>query len=321
MKVAPSVADSSVLFRSRVVFVSGKGGTGKTTVCSAIARLAAAQGRRVVLAELDSQRPSLTSIFGTEPVYAPREVAKNLWISNVLWVEALDDWLADIVSMPRVVRLITHNRVVSVFLDATPGARDLIVLMRVLRLAEQFDLVVVDMPASGNAVAMLSVALTAARLFDVGPIRRCADELLALYRRPDTAMTLVALPEEMVVNETVETGRRVKDELGGLKLPLVILNRATQPTLTQPESTLIDALVARDLPGLAGEVVGAGAWERDLEQSTADALERLGAEANLPVLTLPVLARGEGAAKVVHQLTAAIARAARTRVDLVGVAS
>lgn len=320
MTKSPGV-DSSVLFRSRVVFVSGKGGTGKTTLCAAIARLGAAQGRRVVLTELDNQRPSLTSIFGTPPPYEPLEVSKNLWISNAQWVDALDDWLADIVSMPRVVRLITHNRVVSLFLEATPGARDLVVLMRVLRLAEKFDLVVVDLPASGNAVAMLSVAVTAHRLFDAGPIRRCAEELLALFRRPDTVMTLVALPEDMVVTETIETSRKVREDLGGLRLPLVLLNRSTPPSLSEAESALLDSLDGMDLPGLAGEVVGAGTWERDLERGTAEAVARLAEEPDLPVLRLPTLARGEGAAKVVAQLTAAIARASRARVDLVGVVS
>lgn len=319
--MAGPTADSSVLFRSRVLFMTGKGGTGKTTVCAAIARLAAAQGRRVLLCELDNQRPSLTGIFGKRPTYQPVEVAPNLSICNVEWVDALDDWLADIVSMPRVVRLITHNRVVSVFLEATPGARDLVVLMRLLRLADKYDLLVVDMAASGNAVAMLSVAVTAHRLFEVGPIRRCAEELLALYRRPDTIMSLIALPEEMVVNETVETTQKVRNELGGLRLPLVLLNRATAPSLSPEEGSLLDALAARGLEGLGGEVVGAGLWERDLERATAEATSRLDAELSVPVLTLPVLARGEGASRVVAQLTAALARAARTRVDLVGEAS
>lgn len=310
--------DSSVLFRSRVLFVSGKGGTGKTTLCAAITKLAASQGRRALLVELDNQRPSLTSVFGVKPVHTPREIAAGLSIANIEWVPALDDWLTDIVSAARLVRLITHNRMVSLFLEATPGARDLVVLMRVLRLAEKYDLVVVDMPASGNAVAMLSVAVTARRLFDVGPIRRCADELLALYRRPDTTMALISLPEEMVVNETIETAKKVRTDLGGLKLPLVLLNRATPPTLTEAESALLDTLAARELSPLAAEVVGAGTWERNLERGTEDALTRLRDELDLPVLVLPVLARGEGASRVVAQLTAALARSSRARVDLVG---
>jgi hypothetical protein len=125
----------------------------------------------------------------------------------------------------------------------------------------------------------------------------------------------------MVVNETVETTQKVRNELGGLRLPLVLLNRATAPSLSPEEGSLLDSLAARGMEGLAGEVVGAGLWERDLERATAEATGRLDAELSVPVLTLPVLARGEGASRVVAQLTAALARAARTRVDLVGEAS
>ena len=94
-------ADSAVLFRSRVLFVSGKGGTGKTSVAAAVGRLAAAQGRRTLVLELDNQRPSLTSIFGVRPGYTPTEVSRNLSIANVIWEEALGDWLEDIVKIGR----------------------------------------------------------------------------------------------------------------------------------------------------------------------------------------------------------------------------
>jgi anion-transporting ArsA/GET3 family ATPase len=311
-------ADSSVLYRSRVLFVSGKGGTGKTSVAAAIGRLAAAQGRKTLVLELDNQRPSLTSIFGVRPTYAPVEAKKNLFIANVEWVDALGDWLEAIVSLPRVVRLIMKNRMISVFLEATPGARDLVVLWRVMALARSYDLVVVDMPASGNAVAMLSVAHTARRLFDSGPIRRCAEDLVNLYGQPDTRLVLVALPEEMVVNETVETTRRVLTDLAPVRVPLVVLNRATPPSLSQAEISLLDRLLAEPSDGLAAEVLGAGRWETQLEAATADALTRLAGELELPVLVLPVLARGEGAARVVSQLTAAMGRASSVPVDLRG---
>ncbi|MFZ5479882.1 MAG: ArsA family ATPase [Myxococcota bacterium] len=314
--MAAAAADSSLLFRSRLLLVSGKGGTGKTTVSAAVGRLAAAQGRRTLVVELDNQRPSLTGIFGAAPAYEPVQVDKNLSISNVTWHEALDDWLKDIVGVPRVVRLIVRNRVVGVFLEATPGARDLVVLSRLVALAKGYDLVVADMPASGNAVAMLSVAHTARRLFEAGPIRRCAEDLVALYARPDTRLVLVGLPEEMVVNETIETARKVRADLDPLRVPMILLNRSTTPTLSQSEADLLAQLQTLPLEGLAAEVVGAGRWEAALEAATGESLERLGKELDIPVLALPVLARGEGAAKVVQQLTAAVARASSKPVDL-----
>lgn len=311
-------ADSAQLFRARVLFVSGKGGTGKTAVAAAVGRLAAAQGRKTLIVELDNQRPSLTGIFGVKPGWPAVEVSRNLSIANIEWLTALGDWLEEIVSLSRVVRLIMKNHIVSVFLEATPGARDLVVLWRVMALARSYDLVVVDMPASGNATAMLSVAHTARRLFEAGPIRRVADDLLNLYAQAETRMVLVALPEEMVVNETIETTRKVRADLAPLRVPLVVLNRATPPSLTDAEKAILEKLLAEPTEGFAREVVEAGRWEAELEQSTADALARLREALQVPVLVLPVLARGEGALRVVGQLTAALARNSSVPVDLRG---
>ncbi len=313
-------ADSSVLFRSRVLFLTGKGGTGKTTLACAIAKLAAAQGRRTLLCELDSQRPSFTAIFGCVPTYQPTVVAPNLSICNVEWMPALDDWLADLVGAGRIVRMIMKNRMISIFLEATPGARDLMLLHRVAKLATQYDLVLVDMPASGNAAGMLSVVSTSRRLFDAGPIRRCAEEIDALLARADTSLVLVALPEEMVVNETKETRERIRMEVPALSQPLILLNRATPATLSPAERELLERLAKAPDVGVDGrELIEAGRLEERLETATAEALERL--QALAPVVVLPVLARGEGAARVAAQLTAALARQSKVKVDLVGEAA
>ena len=303
-------ADSSTLLKPRVLFLTGKGGTGKTALAAAIGRLHAAQGRRTLVVEVDNQRPSLTAIFGANPVYNAQEVYKNLSICNIEWTAAMDDWLADMVSIPRVVRMITHNRVVSVFLTATPGARDLVVLWRIYQLVRSgsYDQVVVDLPASGNAVAMLTVPNTARRLFDSGPIRKCAEELLDFFRRPDVAFTQVGLPEEMVVTETIETFQKVKTEVPMLRIPALVLNRATAPTLEARETELIKSLASRYPSGPEGEVLLAGLWEAELEQGTLQAQSRLTATLGCPVLILPFLSRGEGPGKVVAQLASALAR-------------
>jgi hypothetical protein len=120
----------------------------------------------------------------------------------------------------------------------------------------------------------------------------------------------------MVVNETVETRGRVTAELPRLHQPLVLLNRATPATLSDGERALLDQLEGGELGVEARELVDAGRWEERLESATAEALGRL--RAVVPVALLPVLARGEGAARVVGQLTAALARQSRAKVDLVG---
>ncbi len=309
--------DASALFRSRVLFVTGKGGVGKTTTAAAVGRVAAATGRRTLVMEVDNQHPSLPAIFGKPAAHQPVEVEPNLWIANTEWQPALEDWVESIVSMRRLVRLIMKNRVVSLFLQVTPGARDLVMLWRVSELAKSFDLVVVDMPASGNAVAMLSVPLTAERLFPSGPIRACAEALLAMVARPDTALVLVALPEEMVVNETLETLERLQAGMPTLRVPIILLNRASMPTLSERERSLLRALEREFTEGVAVEVLEAGAWEEGLEAATGEALARL-QEAKRPVIALPSLPRNDGARRVAAQMASALARGAGLRVLLRG---
>lgn len=317
----PDRVDSSALFKARVLFVSGKGGTGKTTLSVALAHIAAQQGRRTVVVEVDSQRPALTGYFGQAPPYEPVEVSKNLFISNIAWSSALEDWVGGIVAMRRIVHLIMRNKVVQVFLNVTPGARDLVVLWRVMELASKFDTVIVDMPASGNAVAMLTVPTTAERLFPSGPIRKCADDLLALFARTDTRALLVCLPEEMVVNETIETAARIHREIRGLKVPVIVLNRSAAPTLTPQERAGLDTLNGLDLEGGAAELIEAGVWEAELETATTEAAGRLRTETGVGVLPLPIFARSEGLGRLVSQVGGAVARASLSPVNWKGVVS
>jgi energy-coupling factor transporter ATP-binding protein EcfA2 len=305
--------DLSVLVSGGVLFVTGKGGVGKTTLAAAIGRLAAAQGRRTLVLEVDNQHPTLPGIFGAATAYEPVEVEKNLFIANIAWAPALEDWVESIVSMRRLVRLIMKNRVVSLFLQVTPGARDLVMLWRTLELSTHYDLVIVDLPASGNAVAMMSVPLTAERLFPTGPIRRCADEILALYARPSTSVVLVALPEEMVVNETLETTAKLTREVRGLHVPLILLNRASVPSFSPEEHSLLTALEGLpDLSPDAVDLLNAGRWEESLEAATGEALTRL-AGAGRPIVVLPAVSRREGARRTTAMLTAALARLAGLR--------
>ena len=310
-------ADSSALFSGRLLFLTGKGGVGKTSVAAAVGKLAASQGRRTLVVEVDSQHPTLPGVFGKSVGYEPVEVDRNLWGANIVWANALEDWVESIVSMRRIVRLIMKNRVVSLFLQVTPGARDLVMLWRIGQLCNHYDLVVVDMPASGNAVAMLTVPHTAERLFPTGPIRRCAEEILALYARKDSSLALVAIPEEMVVNETLETFHKLRRDVRGLQIGALLLNRASMPSYTEAERQLLGKLEALHPAGVAAEVIGAGRWEEALERATGEALSRL-APVERPILALPSLPRNEGPKRVVAQICAALARVASSSVTFRG---
>jgi anion-transporting ArsA/GET3 family ATPase len=302
----------SRLFQSKLVFVTGKGGTGKTTLAAALARVTAEKGRRTLLCEVDCIRPALTAIFGLAPTFAPQRAAPNLDLCNITWHEALELWLEEVVPAQRIVKMILGNRIAQTFLDATPGAREIMVMARVLQLSRQYDSVVVDMPASGHAAGIFQTPHVAVSLMPAGPVGQLGRDLLQLYRSPATSLVVVGLPEEMVVNETLELGERLKREVPELHAPTIVLNRSATPTLTSEERQLLLRLSEAGLGPEAGELLLAGRWEAGLEASTAEALGRLQAEVEGRVVVLPRLgALGGfegGPERVVRQVSLALLR-------------
>ena len=303
----------ATLLNSRLILVTGKGGTGKTSISAAIGSMSAARGLRTLIVEVDNFHPSLTRLFGTEPVYAPRQVSDKLFICNLTWMSALKDWLKSTVKSRRVTKLILDNRMATVFLDATPGAREIVILSKIISLMDDFDQVVVDLPASGHALGILRVPRTATRLMRSGPVREKAEQILEVFREETTALAIIGLPEEMVVNETLELWEKIHREVPELQAPKIFLNRSSPPSLTPDEITLLDRLEAtmKDSPE-AAELLQAGRWEEELETATADALMRLEEAMHDGVITFPRLgALGgfeRGPAKVVMQMSKALSR-------------
>ncbi len=301
------------LIYGKLVLVTGKGGVGKTTVAAALAQLAAAQGRRTLLAEFDNQHPSTTAIYGEKPTYQPRPVAPDLDVANLDWINALAEWVERVVGIRRVVGMILRNRMVQRFLDATPGSREVVLLSKLVWLCEEYDLVVVDLPASGHAISVLQIPWMVMRLFVNGPIRQRGQEAMELLGDPGSNLVMVALPEEMVVNETLETWARLRQNAPVLRVPLVVLNQAARPTLEEAETALLERLseeVGEDHP--AQDLVRAGRWEAALEQSTSEAQVRLAEGLDgVRVLEVPRLSREHGPGRLVRQVSAALARASR----------
>lgn len=273
--IAAASETARKLLDSKFVMVTGKGGTGKTTFAAALALLSAVKGRRTLLCEIDSQRPAFTPIFGVEPGFTPVKVRENLEICNLTWEESLNTFLTALVPSRRVVSLILQNKMVSRFLDFTPGSQEIVTLSALADHVGNYDLVVADMPATGHAFSLLDITRSALGLFRSGPVRTRATELRALIGDPSTRLSMVALPEEMVVNETIETQEKfAKYELLS-QAPTIFLNRATLPTLTDDERALLARLGHAPLDPLQAEFVRAGRWEDELEQGTAESSVRL----------------------------------------------
>jgi arsenite/tail-anchored protein-transporting ATPase len=300
------------LLDHRLLFVTGKGGTGKTSLSAAIGLRCAAEGRRTVVVEIENHAPTLPSVLGVRPSYQPQFAAPNLAVCNLTWDHALEDWLALNLPIERVRHLVLSNRIVQTFLVATPGAQETVILSKIVALLEGWDTVVVDLPASGHALGLLRVPAITIRMVRSGPIRARALAILGRLRSKDVAILLVAMPEDMIVTETLETAERFQREVPEIAIAAVILNRSSLPTFTESERILLERLSsAKDPRAEDAELLLAGRWEESLEHATREALERL-TPIGAPIYDFPRLGALGGFAggpeRVIQQMAAAVAR-------------
>ena len=218
----------------RLLFVTGKGGVGKTTVASALGLIAARRGKRVILCEV-AQQERMSRVFRGEGVgFEETELAPGLAAISVDPQRALEEYLRLQVGNRALFKLLFENRVFQYFAAAAPGAKELVTIGKVWELAQldrpwtrkssRYDLVVVDAPATGHGLGILKVASTMRDIARVGPIRRQADKIDSFVRDPRrTGVVSVATPGEMPVTETLEFRDRLRDEMS-MSIDTVVVN-------------------------------------------------------------------------------------------------
>jgi anion-transporting ArsA/GET3 family ATPase len=280
-----------------LAFVTGKGGVGRTTVALALALAAARAGRRTVLCELAGQARA-PHLYGLDSVRAGREVPleERLWATTIDPVLALEEWAARQIGSRRLVGLLTRSRTLAAFVDAAPGARELLAITKAWELGRGqrwtrglggYDLVIVDGPASGHGVGMLRTPRTFAEIARVGPIAAQARQVAALLEDAGrSALIAVAQPAELPVSETLELEGRVLAALGR-PLDALIVNGLLPGRLSAAD---VDRLAAGD-GAVPGAVVIAARRRHGQAAAQQGQLRRLRRHAGAPITTLPFLSR------------------------------
>jgi anion-transporting ArsA/GET3 family ATPase len=279
----------------RLLYVTGKGGVGKTTVAAALGVAAAEAGRRTIVCEVADQ-DRVSRAFRREGVVPETEVqlADNLWAITIDPSRALEEWLGKQIGGVGL-KVLARSSAFQYFVAAAPGAKELITIAKVWELTQPsrwdsrnrtYDLVVVDAPASGHGLAMLTTPRTFGEIARVGPIRRQAFRVRDLLADPErTGYVAVALPEEMPVNETLELERRLPEAVG-LPLEAIVVNG-----MWPERFTAADAETLRALNGRPSVQAALTSYERARSQRSH--LRRLRRAADAQVVTLPYLFDGE----------------------------
>jgi anion-transporting ArsA/GET3 family ATPase len=280
-----------------VLYVTGKGGVGKTTVAAALGLAAAREGRRTIVCEV-AEQDRMSRAFARHGVRPEQEVqlADGLWAITIDPQRALEEWLGKQLGGGAAGRILGHSHAFQYFVAAAPGAKELITIAKVWELAQNdrwhrgdrpYDLVVVDAPASGHGIGMLTTPRTFAEIARVGPIRRQAYKVSELLSDPErTGYVAVALPEEMPVNETIELDRRLRGAVG-LGLDAIVMNAMWPVTFGSHDVTRLRAAARDGHPESELGAVRAALAVHERVKGQRAHLRRLQAELDAPVATLP----------------------------------
>jgi len=308
------------LLDRRLLVVTGKGGTGKTTVAAALALAAAARGRRVLAVETGREEnlPRLLGHRGGEVGYAGAETPAGPWVLRIEPYAALAEYLNVRLGVPAVVARLLRQRGFRQLMDAAPGWRELVTLGKVWHLEQarengrpRFDWIVVDAPATGHGLTFLDVPRVVGSAIRSGPLRRHARWVEDLVRDPERTLLLpVALAEELPARETRELVARLRDQVG-VALDRVIVNAVAEPPFP-PDLPDLDRRLAAlaSTPGPKPSVWAACAAHLAARaELNRHFLGEIAADTRLPVVPIPLLASGvrgpEDLAKLAVPLLAA----------------
>ncbi|USQ76668.1 ArsA-related P-loop ATPase [Ornithinimicrobium cryptoxanthini] len=324
----------------RLHIVTGKGGTGKTTVAAALATALAVEGSRVLLVETE-ERQGISQVLDVAPLGTEEvDVASGLDGGDVLGLSveagtALVEYLRLFYRLGRAGDLLHRMGAIEFATTIAPGVRDVLIGGRIYeavrRTAGQtagsrrrrgkddhpaYDAVVVDAPPTGRIGRFLDVTGQLADLARVGPIRNQADAVSALLHSPTTVVHLVTLLEQLPVQETLDAVAELSAD--GLQVGALVVNQRRDAAAREAVDLVAATDPDREL--LAGQLESVGirtsaSMVDGLVQTAADAVERRDLELSLeeavvasgrPILTLPHLPEGVGS-DAVRRLAAELA--------------
>jgi hypothetical protein len=292
-----------------LVVVTGKGGVGKSTVAAALGLVAARRGLRTIIAEV-ARRDDVSRVLGGTGVHED-ELAPGLHHISIDPEEAMEEYLVDQLPSRALADVLLSSRGFSYFAAATPGLRELLTVGKVWELAQEdrrtpgaqpYDLVVLDAPATGHGVAVLSAPRTFADAAVMGRIARQGRIIDAILSDPaQTGVVAVARAEEMPVTETLALESALPEAVG-VGVDLIVCNGMLADRFSASEVTALQAAPP-------SRPVRAALSAHARARAQRSQLARLRRRAVAPVVTLPFVSAPMLDAALIEPLVRALERA------------
>ncbi|MGZ5376223.1 MAG: ArsA family ATPase [Solirubrobacterales bacterium] len=283
------------LLDKKLVVVTGKGGVGKSTVSFALGLAAAQRGKRAIVCEVASQENASRVFKRAELGFNEVEMAPNLWAISVDPDESMREYVLLQVKVRAMRDLLFRSKVFNYLAAATPGLKELVTIGKIWELAQperkvkkgkQYDIVIVDAPATGHGVGFLASPRTFAGIARVGPIHSQAVTLDAFITDHDqTGVAIVSLPEEMPVNESAFLEDQLTKEVG-VSVDQIYMNGLYPKRFGKDDAKQLEAALEESNDG-ARMAVRAALSEHRRARSQRDQLKRLKSRVSAPGRHLP----------------------------------
>jgi anion-transporting ArsA/GET3 family ATPase len=246
------------LLDRKLLFVTGKGGVGKTTIAASLALLAAQRGKRTLVGEIDA-KGNLADFYESGPTsFKEREVSPGLWAMSMDTEESLKEYLRLQLKIPLIAKIGPLARTFDFVANAAPGVKEILTVGKFLWEVRErsYDLVVVDAVATGHITGQLAAPQAIQELVQVGMVRDQTGWMLDILGDPaQTGVVIVSAPEEMPVNETIELAERLRTETV-VDLAAVVANRVLPELFGRAEEEVFDALAQLPADALADAAGG-----------------------------------------------------------------
>jgi anion-transporting ArsA/GET3 family ATPase len=309
----------TALLDRQLLFVTGKGGVGKSTVAASLGLLAAEQGKKTLVCEVDAKGNLADFYEAGETAFAAREIQPRLWAMSMDTEESLKEYLSLQLKIPFLAKIGPLARTFDFIANAAPGVKEILTIGKLAwEVREQhYDLVVVDAVATGHIVGQLTAPQAINELVQVGLVRNQTQWMLDILTDPArTGVVIVSAPEEMPVAETIELAERLHAETD-VDLAAIVVNRVLPELFTEREEALFERLRApeRVAPlseaagGDVGPVLDAAELAVTLRRTRAEHLATLrdAVDPRLPLIYVPYLFTRSHGARATRQVAELLA--------------